>query len=104
MARWLAAAGALALVGGMAVAGARPDDKWWRDYAGSADSSRYFPSKGINKKNVGTLTVAWTYPFGETLFNPIVVRGIIYGPGRNGPIVALDARTGQEIWIHEGMQ
>ncbi|HEX9367885.1 MAG TPA: PQQ-binding-like beta-propeller repeat protein, partial [Vicinamibacterales bacterium] len=104
MARWLAAAGALALVGGMAVAGAGPDDKWWRDYAGSADSSRYFPSKGINKENVGTLTVAWTYPFGETLFNPIVVRGIIYGRGRNGAIVALDAKAGKEIWIHEGMQ
>ena len=56
------------------------------------------------KSNVGRLTVAWTYPFGETGFNPIVVRGVIYGRGRNGAIVALDAKTGKEIWIREGMQ
>ena len=80
------------------------DDKWWRDYAGGPDSSRYFASKDINKGNVNTLAVAWTYPFGETGSNPIVVRGVIYGRGRNGAIVALDARTGKEVWIHEGMQ
>ena len=48
--------------------------------------------------------MAWTYPFGETGFNPIVVRGVIYGRGRNGAIVALEATTGKEIWIHDGMQ
>ena len=37
-------------------------------------------------------------------FNPIVVAGTIYGRGRNGAIIALDAKTGKEIWIHEGMQ
>ena len=108
MARWLAAA-ILVLATASAIplgqsGAADNDDKWWRDYAGGPDSSRYFPSKTINKKNVGTLTVAWTYPFGETLFNPIVARGVIYGRGRNGSIVALDARTGTEIWIHDGMQ
>jgi quinoprotein glucose dehydrogenase len=88
----------------IAVGRSATDDKWWRDYGGSPDNSRYFPSKDINRKNVDTLAVAWTYPFGETGFNPIVVRGTIYGRGRNGAIVALDARTGKEIWIHEGMQ
>ena len=47
--------------------------------------------------------MAWTYPFGETGSNPIVVRGTIYGRGRNGAIVALDAKSGKEIWIHDGM-
>src|SRR4029453_1744443 len=41
---------------------------------------------------------------GETGFNPIVARGTIYGRGRNGAIVALDATTGKEIWIHDNMQ
>src|SRR5258708_1928012 len=76
----------------------------WPDYAGGPDSSRYFPSREINRANVNTLAVAWTYPFGETGFSPIVAHGVIYGRGRNGAIVALEARTGKEIWIHEGMQ
>ena len=44
------------------------------------------------------------YPYGETGFNPIVVGGVIYGRGRNGSLIALDAKTGKEIWIREGMQ
>ena len=35
---------------------------------------------------------------------PIVAQGTIYGRGRNGAIVALDAKTGKEIWVHDGMQ
>ena len=48
--------------------------------------------------------VAWSYPLGETVFHPLVVRGTVYGRGRNGALVALDARTGKELWIHDGMQ
>jgi quinoprotein glucose dehydrogenase len=104
--RWLAAAvcALTTVVGAVAVGRSAPSDKWWPDYAGGPDNSRYFPSKDITRKNVDTLAVAWTYPFGETVSNPIVVRGVIYGRGRNGALVALDARTGKEIWIHEGMQ
>jgi quinoprotein glucose dehydrogenase len=104
--RWLVATACAltTVVGAITVARSAPGDKWWRDYAGGPDNSRYFPSKDIDRKNVGTLAVEWTYPFGETGFNPIVAQGVVYGRGRNGAIVALDARTGKEIWIHEGMQ
>ena len=80
------------------------EDRWWGDYGGGPDNSRYFASTSIDRKNVGTLGVAWTYPYGDAMANPIVVRNVIYGRGRNGAIVALDARTGKEIWIHDGMQ
>ena len=50
------------------------DNKWWIDYAGGPASARYFPSAAINKSNVASLAVAWTYPYGETGFNPIVAR------------------------------
>ncbi len=102
--RRLAAAAVAALGCAFTLALSAADDKWWPDYAGGPASSRYFPSAQITRSNVGRLTVAWTYPFGETGFNPIVVRGVIYGRGRNGAIVALDAKTGKEIWIREGMQ
>jgi quinoprotein glucose dehydrogenase len=101
--RWLAAAvcAVTAGVGAITVAQPARDDQWWRDYAGGPDNSRYVRSTQINRTNVGTLAVEWTYPYGDSVFNPIVMRGIIYGRGRNGAIVALDAKTGKEIWIHE---
>ena len=101
----LGAAGiAAGAVFAITIATSAAEDRWWRDYAGGPDSSRYFDSKTINRSNVGALAVAWTYPHGETLFNPIVVHGTIYARARNGSLVALEARTGREIWIHEGLQ
>ena len=38
------------------------------------------------------------------VFNPIVVDNVIYVLARNNSLVALDATTGTEIWIHEGLQ
>ena len=70
-------------------------DKWWPGYGNGADNSRYFASQQINKSNVSQLQVAWTYPFGDTGSGPIVVRGVIYGRGRNGSLVAVDAKIRQ---------
>ena len=78
-------------------------DKWWTGYGSGPDNSRYFPSKQITRGNVSRLQVAWTYPFGDTGSGPIVVRGVIYGRGRNGSLVALDAATGTERWVRESM-
>ena len=72
-------------------------------YGNGPDNSRYFASKQINKSNVNQLQVAWTYPHGETVSSPIVARGVIYGRGRNGSIVAVDAKTGRELWVRENM-
>jgi len=78
-------------------------DKWWTGYGNGADNSRYFASRQIDKSNVAGLEAAWTYPFGETGSSPIVVRGVIYGRGRSGSLVAVDARTGKELWVRERM-
>src|SRR3954453_17127778 len=76
----------------------------WRDYAGGPDSSRFVAAKQITAENVSRLQVAWSYPSGQTDFNPIVVRNIVYGRGPNGSFVALDAASGKQIWVHEGIQ
>ena len=78
-------------------------DQWWPGYGNGPDNSRYFASRQINKSNVTQLQVAWTYPHGETGSAPIVVRGVVYGRGRNGSLVAVDAKTGKELWIRENM-
>jgi len=104
---WRHAAVAVALAAG--AAGGAPGlaqssgDKWWTGYGNGADNSRYFASRQIDKSNVARLEAAWTYPFGETGSSPIVVRGVIYGRGRNGSLVAVDAKTGKELWVRERM-
>ena len=47
--------------------------------------------------------MAWTYPAGDAnyLFNPIVVDDVMYVLAKNNSIVALDAATGKERWVHE---
>ena len=57
----------------------------------------------MTKANVTSLDVAWTYPFSDTVSTPMMARGMIFGRGRNGALVALDAKTGKEIWVREGM-
>jgi quinoprotein glucose dehydrogenase len=69
-----------------------------------ADSSNYMDFDQITKSNVKNLQVAWFYPYAAATFSPVVVDGVLYGLGRNGSsLVALDATTGKEIWIHEGL-
>jgi quinoprotein glucose dehydrogenase len=70
----------------------------------NADSSNYMDMTQITKANVKNLQVAWFYPYGAAIFNPVAVDGVLYGLGRNSSsLVALDAATGKEIWVHEGL-
>jgi quinoprotein glucose dehydrogenase len=96
----LLAAGAAAIATSLAQS---PNGKWWPGYGNGPDNSRYFASEQIKKSNVSQLQVAWNYPYGDTSFGPIVTRGVIYGRGRNGSLVAVDAKTGKELWIRENM-
>jgi quinoprotein glucose dehydrogenase len=70
----------------------------WRDYAGGPDSSRFVAATQITKGNVRQLQVAWTYPEGDTDFNPLVVRDVIYTRARGNTLVAIDAATGARRW------
>jgi quinoprotein glucose dehydrogenase len=103
--RWLIAA-ALVVAAGAATLGSGAQDRaerWWLGYGNGADNSRFFDSHQIDKTNVMDLEVAWTYPHGDTSSGPIVVRGVIYGRGRSGSLVAVDAASGKELWIRENM-
>ena len=76
----------------------------WAEYAGSADSSQYSDLTQVNRNNVNKLHVIWRYGTGDPgkyLFNPLVVHGVMYVLAKRNSIVALDARTGRELWVHE---
>ena len=77
----------------------------WEDYGGGPDSSKFVDLSQITPKNVAGLKVAWTYPVGDNnvyQFNPIVVGSTMYVLAKNQSLVALDATTGKELWIHAG--
>jgi quinoprotein glucose dehydrogenase len=79
----------------------------WVDYGGTPDSSKYVDLTEITPRNVGTLRPAWTYPVGDNnvyQFNPIVVDTTMYVLAKNSSLVALDALTGKERWIHAGLR
>ena len=84
--------------------GGKPKFNTWRQSLGGSDSSQYSSLDQINRKNVATLEVAWTYATGDQRtyrFNPIVVDNVMYTLAKNLSLVALDAATGKEIWTHQ---
>lgn len=83
--------------------GASDPHSGWRDYGGAPDSAQYSSLKQINRENVKALKVAWRYATGDTnqyAFNPVVVDDVMYVLAKNNSIVALDAATGKEVWVH----
>jgi quinoprotein glucose dehydrogenase len=84
-------------------AAAQQGHKSWSDYGGGADNSRFTALEQIKKSNVKQLGVAWTYFNGQSAMNPIIAHGVMYVYGRNNSLIALDAATGKEIWIHTGL-
>jgi quinoprotein glucose dehydrogenase len=91
----------LLLLGGLGQPAVRNS---WAEYGGSADSAQYSDLAQINRDNVRKLQVIWRYSTDDPakyLFNPIVVHGVMYVLAKSNSIVALDARTGKELWVHE---
>jgi quinoprotein glucose dehydrogenase len=75
----------------------------WTDYLGGSDSSHYSPLTQITPANVNKLEIAWTYEAGEGglySFCPLVVGNVAYVAAKQGALVALDASTGKELWVH----
>jgi len=81
----------------------------WRSYAGDLASTRYSPLDQIHAGNFNTLEVAWRFktdalgPRPEFLFEgtPLMVNGVVYSTaGTRRAAVALDAATGELLWMH----
>ncbi len=80
--------------------------KEWKDYGGGPDHSKFVDFTQITKANVNKLEIAFVYATPDKegyRFNPIVVDNIMYVLAKNNSLVALDASTGKEIWIHANL-
>lgn len=76
----------------------------WKAYAGSADGAQYSSLDQINRSNADRLDLAWSYSIGDGkrhFFSPVVVDNVAYVLAKNDSIVALDASSGEELWVHE---
>jgi quinoprotein glucose dehydrogenase len=88
----------------------------WRTYGADLASTRYAPLDQISRDNFSKLEVAWRLktdnlgPQPEFNFQstPLMVGGVLYTTaGSRRAVVALDAATGEMLWIHrqeEGMR
>jgi quinoprotein glucose dehydrogenase len=81
-----------------------PDYVNWSTYLGDTHSTQYSLLDQITKENVQQLEVAWTYKPGdsegrEIQCNPIIIDSMLYGTTGMFKCFALDAATGEEIWV-----
>ncbi|HEU4721318.1 MAG TPA: pyrroloquinoline quinone-dependent dehydrogenase, partial [Gemmatimonadaceae bacterium] len=82
------------------------EDVDWRVTGGEPGQSRWSPLDQINRGNVKSLRVAWTYRAGdaspqnrsEIQATPIVVRGVLYSTSPSLALFALRAATGEQLW------
>ena len=84
-------------------AAAAQDHTAWRDYGGSPDSAQYSALIQVNRSNVNRLALAWSYSTADGQkysFNPLMAHGVLYVMAKRHSIVALDARTGKELWTY----
>ncbi|MGH9312670.1 MAG: PQQ-binding-like beta-propeller repeat protein [Vicinamibacterales bacterium] len=81
----------------------------WPSYTGDVRGSRYSPLDQINASNFNDLEVAWrfktdslgTRPEYKLEGTPLVVGRVLYTTaGTRRAVVALDAKTGELMWVH----
>ncbi len=81
----------------------------WRTYGGDLGNTRYAPLDQIRADNFNKLEIAWRFktdalgPRPEYQFEgtPLMVHGVIFSTGGSRrDVVALDATTGEMLWMH----
>ncbi len=104
----------VSIIGGLVWANARVSGQSkkpgeWPTYGGDLASTRYSPLDQITKENFNKLEVAWRFktdalgPRPEFNFQgtPLMVDGVVYSTaGTRRAVVALDAGTGEMLWMH----
>src|SRR6185503_1495631 len=85
----------------------------WPTYAGDAAATKFSAAAAIDRANVTRLTIAWEWKAGETPVDspatrpgtfqttPLVVNDTMYLSTPFNRVVALDARTGSELWRYD---
>ncbi|HKE82868.1 MAG TPA: pyrroloquinoline quinone-dependent dehydrogenase [Vicinamibacterales bacterium] len=110
MRRTIAFASALLAMGGL-LHGQRDGD--WLAYGRDPGGERFSPLASINRSNVSSLQIAWTFHTGDayqperarpTAFEatPLYADGTLYLSTPLGRVFALDPVTGRQRWVFDG--
>jgi quinoprotein glucose dehydrogenase len=87
----------------------------WSYYGHDSAGTRYSPLSQINRQNVTTLKVAWTFHVGDISdgtghqkrsgleTTPILVDGTLYLTTAFNRVFALDPETGAQRWVYDPM-
>jgi PQQ-dependent dehydrogenase (methanol/ethanol family) len=78
----------------------------WLMYWGNFQGTHYSGLKQIDASNVGRLQTAWAFPMpGPSVLEvtPVIADGVLYTT-QPGEVVALDARSGRQLWRYSRPQ
>lgn len=78
----------------------RPSDNDWVTWRRTYDDLGFSPLKQVNKANVASLRVAWTWslPNGPNEATPLAHDGVLFVHSFGDKVQALDAVTGDLLW------
>ena len=79
-------------------------DRNWLNYGLNYAETRYSQLDGITTENVGELGLAWSYNLESrrgVQATPIVVDGVMYVTASWSVVHALDALTGEPLWVYD---
>ena len=79
-------------------------DKDWPSFGRDYTNQRLSPLTQINQQNVKDLALAWQFKSGVSASfqaTPIVTNGVMYVALPYNHVVALDAKTGKELWRYK---
>lgn len=109
LSEFLALAAGITLTGAALWAQSPAKNVDWSTYGGDLGNTRYRPFDQINASNFNDLDVAWRFKT-DSLGNrpeyklegtPLMVNGVIYATGgTRRDVFALDAATGELLWVH----
>jgi quinoprotein glucose dehydrogenase len=89
------------------------NDEEWSYYGHDAAGTRYSPLTQINRENVSTLQVAWTFHTGDVSegrgrrkrsgfeTTPVMIEGTLYLTTPFNRVIALDPQTGAQRWAYD---
>ena len=100
--------------GSIAVAQRGAQDGEWRHIGGGHGAAKYSPLSQIDSENFAQLEVAWRWesagkrveelsPYPREYFRatPLMIKGRVYVPTELGQVAALDAGSGEELWVYD---
>ena len=83
---------------------AASEPEMWLTYGGGYDEQRHSALGKINRDTLPELGVGWVYEMAKPRgaeATPIVVDGVMYVSSAWSVVYALDAKTGEELWVYD---